>query len=77
VHRLLRGQCELCLLHLTLELTQCMEVGQDVCTSILLVLLDKIFNDTIVEVFSTKMGITSSRQNLEDTIIDQQEREMY
>jgi hypothetical protein len=54
-----------------------MEVGQDVCTSILLVLLDKIFNDTIVEVFSTKMGITSSRQNLEDTIIDQQEREMY
>ena len=36
-------------------------------------LLDEVVGETVVEVLTTKMGVTSSSQDFEDTIVDRQE----
>ena len=51
-----------------------MNIARDVCACLLLVLLDKLFNDTVIKVFTTKMGITGSSQDLKDTVVDGEKR---
>lgn len=70
---LLTGEGPLGLLNLALQFTRGTEVLGDVGTSLLLVALDKIVNDAVVEIFTTKVGVTSSSQDLEDTVVDGEE----
>ena len=48
-------------------------IGQ-VLLEFALELLDKLVDDTVVEVFSTKMGVTSGGLDFKDTLLDSQER---
>ena len=69
--RLLEGEGALCIPYFMLKLAQCTKVGQDICAGLLLlVLLDKVSNDLVIEILTTKVDITSSSQDLKDTIID-------
>ncbi len=58
--RLLGGKSTLRLFHFTLQLAQCTKIGRDVCAGLLLVQLDKVFNDAVIKVFTTEVGITCS-----------------
>jgi hypothetical protein len=69
---LLGGERTLRFLDFALEFTHSAEVLGDICTRLTLVLLGKIFNDTVIKIFTTKVGVTSSGQNLEDTIVDRE-----
>jgi hypothetical protein len=71
--RLLGRERALGLLDLTLELADGAKVLRDVGASLLLVGLDKMVHDTLVEIFSTKVSVTSSRENLKDTVVDGEE----
>ncbi len=62
------------LFHFALELAQCAKIGRNVCPSLLFVLLDKVFNDAVIKVFTTEVGITGSSQHLKDAIIDREKR---
>ena len=70
--RLLGGKGTLRLLYFALKLAQCTKVGRDVCAGLLLVLLDKVFNDTVIEILATEVGITSSSQDFKDTVVDRE-----
>ena len=39
-------------------------------------LLDEVVDETVVEVFTTKVGVTSGGLDLEDTLLDGQERDI-
>jgi len=67
---LLAGQCPLGFLNLALEFTESAKVLADVSTSLFLVRLDKVFDDSVVEIFTSEMGVTSGGQNFEDTVVD-------
>lgn len=67
------GEGPLGFLDLALELGHGAEVLGDVCASLLLVLLGEVFDDTVVEIFTTKMGVTGGSQDLEDTVVDGEE----
>ena len=70
---LLGGERALGLLDLTLELSERTKVLRNIGAGLLLVLLEHVLNDAVVEVLATKMGVTSSGQDLEDTVVDGQE----
>jgi hypothetical protein len=72
--RLLGRKGALRLFYFALKLAQCTKVGRDVCAGLLLVLLDKVFNHAVIEIFTTEVGITSSSQDLKDTIDDREKR---
>jgi len=72
--RLLRGKGTFRLFYLALELAQRTKVSRHICASFLLVLLDKVFNDAVVKVLATEMGITSSSQDLKDTLVNREKR---
>src|SRR6267154_1574374 len=59
----------LSLLDLVLELAHSTQVGADISSCLLLVLLDEVVDDTVIEVLTTKVGVTSSCQDLKDTIV--------
>ena len=67
---LLRGQSPLGLLNLPLQFAHSPEVTGNVSTGLLLVKFDEVVNDTVVEVLSPKVGITSGSQDLKHTVID-------
>ena len=69
---LLGGKGALRLFYFPLELAQCTKVGRDVCAGLLLVLLDKVFNHTVIKILTTEVGITSSSQDLKDTVVDRE-----
>ena len=71
---LLRRQSTLGLLGLTLELTHGLEVLGDVDVVLLVVLLGEVVDDTLVEILTTKVGVTSGSENLEDTVVNGEER---
>jgi hypothetical protein len=71
--RLLRGKGTF-RLYLALELAQRTGVSRNMCAGFLLVLLDKVFNDAVVKVLTTEVGITSSCQDLKDTIVAREKR---
>jgi hypothetical protein len=70
---LLRRECPLGFLNLALELAQSAEIARNVSASLLLVKFDEVVDDSVVEVFTTKMSITSGRENLKDTVVDGKE----
>jgi hypothetical protein len=35
-------------------------------------LLDQVLHDPVVEIFTSEMGVTSSRQDLENAVVDRQ-----
>ena len=71
---LLAGQGPLGFLNLTLEFTESAKVLADIGAGLLLVRLDKVLDDSVVEIFTSKMGVTSSGQNFEDTVVDGEKR---
>ena len=73
---LLAGECPLGLLDFALELTEGLEVASDVGAGLLLVLLDEVVHDTVVKVLTTKVGVTGGGQDLEDTVVDREERDI-
>jgi hypothetical protein len=73
---LLRGQSTLGLLSLTLELTHGLEVLGDVDVVLLVVLLGEVVDDTLVKILTTKVGVTSGSENLEDTVVNGEERDI-
>ncbi len=74
--RLLGGKGALRLFYFALKLGQSTKVGRDVCAGLLLVLLDRVFNDAVIEILTTEVGITSSSQDLKDTVIDREKRDV-
>ena len=70
----MEGKGALRFFYFALELAQCTKVGRDVCASLLLVLLDKVFNDAVIEILTTKVGVTSGSQDLKDTVVDREKR---
>lgn len=46
----------------------------DVLALLLLVQLDEVVHDTLIEIFTTQMSIAVGRNDLEDTIVDSQQR---
>ena len=73
---LLRRQSTLGLLGLTLELTHGLEVLGNVDAVLLVVLLGEVVDDTLVEVLTTKVSVTSGSENLEDTVLNGEERDI-
>lgn len=69
----LRRQSTLGLLGLTLELTHGLEVLGDVNAVLLVVGLGEVVDDALVEILTTKVSVTSSSQNLEDTLVNGQQ----
>jgi len=72
----LTGEGPLGLLDLTLQFTESAKVLADISASFFLVALDEVVNDAVIKIFTTKMGVTSSSQNLEDTIVNGKERDI-
>ena len=71
--RLLAGESTLGLLDFTLELSESAEVLGNVGTGLLLVQLDEVLHDALIEIFTTKMSVTSGSQNLENAVVDREE----
>jgi hypothetical protein len=55
------------------ETTDSTGVGRDILLVLALELLDKVVDETVIEIFTTKMGITSSSLDFEDTIFNGKE----
>lgn len=72
----LRRESTLGLFSLTLELAHSLGILGDVDVVLLVVRLGEVVDDTLVEILSTKMGVTSSSKNLEDTVVNGQERDI-
>lgn len=70
---LLAGECSLGLLDFTLQFTESAKVLAYVGASLFLVALDEVIDDTVIEIFTTEMSVTSSSQNLKDTIVNGKE----
>ena len=67
------GESALSLLDFTLELAHGAEVAANVGTSLLLVELDEVVNDTVIEILTTQVSVTSGGQDLKDTVVDGEE----
>ena len=61
------------LFDLTLQLTHGLEVLGDVDVVLLVVGLDKVVDNSLIEVLTTEMGVTGSSLDLEDTVVDSQD----
>jgi hypothetical protein len=72
----LRRQSALGLLSLALELTHGLGVLGDVNAVLLVVGLGQVVDDALVEIFTTEMGVTGSRENLKDTLVNGQKRDI-
>ncbi len=73
---LLGGEGSLGLLGLALELAHGLEVLGDVDIILLVEGLGEVVDDTEVKVLTTKAGITGGSQDLKDTLLDGQERDI-
>src|SRR5690606_6267971 len=62
------------LLDFTLQLVNSLEVLGDIDILILVVDLCEVLDNTVIEIFTTKMSVTSGRKNLEDSVLDGKER---
>ncbi|PMB65055.1 NAD-specific glutamate dehydrogenase [Beauveria bassiana] len=72
----LRRQSTLGLFSLTLELTHGFGVLGDVNIVLLVVGFGEEVDDALVEILTTKMGVTGGGKDLKDTIVDRQERDI-
>jgi len=75
--RHLRRKSTLGLFDFTLEFTHGTKVLGDIL-SIVLALpgLDKVVDNSVVEIFSSEVSVTSGRKNLEDTVVDREKRDI-
>ena len=69
-------QSALGLLDLTFQFAHGTHVGRNICARFLLVLFDEIVNDAVIEIFTTKVGVTSGSQHFEDTVVYGKERDI-
>lgn len=60
----------------TLELAHGLGILGDVDVVLLVVRLGEVVDDTLVEILTTKMSVTSGGKNLEDTVVNGQERDI-
>lgn len=67
-------ESSLSLFGLTLQLAHGLEILGDVDAVLLVVGLGQVVDDSLVKVLTTKVGVTGSSQDLEDTVVDGQER---
>lgn len=61
------------LFDLALQLTHGLRILGDVNALFLVVLLDEMVDDAVVEIFTTKVGVTGGRLNLEDALLNSQD----
>lgn len=69
-------QSTLGLFNLALQLAHGALVFRNVRVGLALVLLDEVVNDTVVKVFTTEMGVTGGSENLENALLDREERDI-
>lgn len=69
-----RRQSALGLFDFTTEFLDGTVILTDVLALLLLVQLDEVVHDTLIEIFTTQMSITVGGNDLEDTIVDGQQR---
>ena len=69
----LGGKSTLGLLNLALKFTHGLEILGDIDVVLLVVQLHEVVDNSLVEIFTTQVSITSGSQNLEDTVVDGQE----
>ena len=62
------------LFDLALQFTHGLSVLGDIDVVLLVVLLDKVVDDTVVEILATKMSVTSGRLDLENALLDSKDR---
>ena len=74
--RLLARQSTFGLFNLALQLAHGAQVGGDISTRLLLVKFDKVVNDPVVEIFTTKVSVTGGRKDLKDTVLDGEKRDI-
>ncbi|KAF1748048.1 hypothetical protein GCK72_024515 [Caenorhabditis remanei] len=67
---MLGGESSLCLLDLTTELLNGTLVLAEILSRLLLVKLDEVLHDTLIEIFSSQVGISVGGQHLEDSVVD-------
>lgn len=67
-------ESSLSLFGLTLQLAHGLEILGDVDAVLLVVGLGQVVDDSLVKVLTTKVGVTGGSQDLEDTVVDGQER---
>ena len=67
-------QSTLGLLNLALKLTHSLKILLDIGVVLLVVLLDEVLHDTVVEILTTKVSVTSGSQDLENAVVDRQKR---
>jgi len=58
------------------ETTNSTGVSRDILLVLALEFLDKVVDKTVIEIFTTKMGVTSGGLDFEDTVLDGQERDI-
>lgn len=71
---LLAGESPLGLLDFPFKFTHGPQVLRDVDISLLLVKFDKVVDNTVIKVFTTQVSVTSGGQDLKDTLVDGEER---
>lgn len=73
---LLRREGTLGLLSFTLELAHSLEVLGDIDVVLLVVGLGQVVDDTLIEILTTKVGVTGGSQDLEDTALNGEQRDI-
>jgi len=71
---LLTGQGTLGLLDFALKLAKSSKILGNIGAGFLLVAFDQVVHYAVVEIFTTEMSVTSSCQDLKDTVVDREER---
>jgi hypothetical protein len=74
--RLLGRKRALRLLNLALKFAKRAEVLRNVGAALLLVSLGHVVDDTVVEIFTAKVGVAGGRQDFEDAVVDREERDI-
>jgi len=62
------------LLNLALKLTHSLKILLNIGVVLLVVLLDEVLHDTVVEILTTKVSVTSGSQDLENAVVNRQKR---
>ena len=75
-HRTLRRERALGLLGLAAELLHRSLVLGDVAAGLLLVELDQVLHHPLVKVLAAEVGVAVGREDLEDPVIDVEERDL-
>ena len=67
------GKISLCLLNFCLQLLEGADVSLDINAVLFLERLDEMVSDSLIEILTTEMSISSSSKHLKDSVIDSQD----